>query len=359
MRLSGIIAVFLVVISTPPADASETIRVATFHTELEREGPGLLYRDIITAKSKDVASDLTAILEAQADVLLLQGIDHDGEGRAITALRDTLTAAGLEYPFVFAPPSNRGVLAGVDLDGDGALRLPEDGQGYGAFRGQGAMALLSRFPVRAEDALDFTGFLWSDLPDARLPAHPDGSPFPTARARSVQRLSTTGHWVVPVDTPDGRLDVFAFHATPPVFDGAEDFNGLRNADEISFWRHYLDGRLGDIDPAPFVILGVANLDPELGEGHRKILSDFLSDPRLTDPKPLGTKGLATVDWPSVTPPRQRVDYALPASSLTVLGSGIVWPSGPDAGRHGLVWVDVALPDTAATAAATASSGAVD
>ena len=111
--------------------------------------------------------------------------------------------------------------------------------------------------------------------------------------------------------------------------------------------------------APFVILGIANLDPQLGKGDRDALSKLLTDPRVTDPAPQGAKGRATVEWANVSPPQQRVDYALPASSLTVRGSGIVWPVGSDAGRHGLVWVDVEFPDTAATAAPKATSGGVD
>lgn len=344
---------------TEKAATTDTIRIATFHTELDRDGPGLLLRDITRGQAPDIDAVLATIVLADADVLLLQGIDHDAESRALTALRDRLSDAGLLYPFFFAPPSNRGVIAEIDLDGDGRISLPDDGQGYGDFRGQGAMALLSRFPIMTDSAHDFTAMIWSHLPDARLPVHADGTPFPSRQARVSQRLSTTGHWIAPIATPAGRLDILAFHATPPVFDGPEDRNGLRNADEISFWQHYLDGRLG-IEPfAGFAILGVANMDPDLGVGNRAALAALLSDPRLIDPAPKGAKGRATVDWDTVTPPRQRVDYVLPSSSLIVTDAGIVWPSGPDAGRHGLVWADIALPSIAATAAAMAASGGVD
>lgn len=358
-RTGFALVILLLTLLVAPATQAQTLRIATFHTELERDGPGLLYRDILSGPTADVKAVIATIGAAAPDILLLQGFDHDSESRALTALRDRLMIEGIDYPFQFAPTSNRGRLDGVDLNGDGRISLPDDAQGYGEFRGQGAMALLSRFPLDATDAHDFSGLLWADLPDARTPLNADGTPYPSLPASKARRLSTTGHWVVPVQTPQGRLDILAFHATPPVFDGPEDFNGLRNADEITFWLHYLDGRLGPVSDTPFVILGIANLDPQLGEGDRDALSKLLSDPRVIDPAPRGTKGRATVEWANVSPPRQRVDYALPASSLTVRGSGIVWPPGPDAGRHGLVWVDVELPDTAATAAANATAGGVD
>lgn len=358
-RAGFALAILLFTLLAPFATQAQTVRIATFHTELERDGPGLLFRDILSGPTADIAAVIATIRKAEPDILLLQGFDHDAEGRALSALRDSLRAEGVDYPFHFSPPSNRGRLDGVDLNGDGRISLPDDGQGYGEFRGQGAMALLSRFPLVSEALRDFSGLLWMELPDARIPTYPNGTPYPSTSARAAQRLSTTGHWVVPVQTPQGRLDILAFHATPPVFDGPEDFNGLRNADEITFWLHYLDGRLGPVPDAPFVILGIANLDPLSGGGDRDALSKLLFDPRMADPDPQGPRGRATVEWANVSPPQQRVDYALPASSLTVRGSGIVWPSGPDAGRHGLVWVDVELPDTAATAAANAASGAVD
>ena len=70
--------------------------------------------------------------------------------------------------------------------------------------------------------------------------HPDGQPFPSDAAQAAQRLSSTGHWVVPVSIKDTLFTVLTFQAGPPVFDGPEDRNGLRNRDEIRFWQVFLD-----------------------------------------------------------------------------------------------------------------------
>ena len=35
------------------------------------------------------------------------------------------------------------------------------------------------------------------------------------------------------------MHVLVSHPTPPTFDGPEDRNGLRNADEIAFWKQYV------------------------------------------------------------------------------------------------------------------------
>ncbi len=81
------------------------------------------------------------------------------------------------------------------------------------------------------------------LPGALLP-EVDGKPFPSPQALAVQRLSSVGHWDVPVLLGAGkRLHLLAFAAGPPVFDGPEDRNGKRNHDEVAFWSLYLDGRL--------------------------------------------------------------------------------------------------------------------
>jgi hypothetical protein len=209
------------------------------------------------------------------------------------------------------------------------------------------------------EARDLSGLLWRRLPGARLPTV-DGAPFPSEDAQAAQRLSSTGHWIVPVEAPGGPLTLLAWAATPPVFDGPEDLNGLRNADELALWARLLDGDLG---PAPevFVLLGDANLDPADGEGFSSDMAAFLSDPRLQDPRPAseggraaatpgqaGDPALDTADWREDGPGNLRTHYVLPAAALRVLGAGVVWPLPADplaeaaeaTGPHRLVWVDL-------------------
>ncbi|MDX1781808.1 MAG: endonuclease/exonuclease/phosphatase family protein [Thalassovita sp.] len=306
-----------------------------------------MLRDIV--KGDPQVQAVTRVLaRADADIVVLQGIDFDRGAATLTALRAAIAAAGINYPHLFALRPNSGWQTGLDLDGDGRIGGPRDAQGYGRFAGQGGMAVLSRFPVDRQGVVDLSGLLWSDLDAAEGPSAPD---VLGGQAAKVQRLSSVGHWVVPVELPDNdRITLLVFHATPPVFDGSEDRNGYRNADELRLWLAYLDGELGTPLSAPFVIAGDANNDPRRGEGHKTALHSLLNDPRLLDPAPRSAAHHAdTVLW-QVTGP-MRVDYLLPSSDLIVRGAGVLWPGTDDpflsvveaASRHRLIWIDVAAP----------------
>lgn len=310
--------------------------MATWNLALARPGPGLLLRDIRRDAEPRLDAITAALAKVAPDVLLVHGVDHDHDLITLATLRDRIARDGPHYPHLFALRPNSGWPTGLDMDGDGRRGGPGDAQGYGAFSGQGGMALLSRFPIATEAARDWSALLWRDLPGALLP-EADGRPFPSEEAQAVQRLSSVGHWAVPVETPAGRLTILAFHAAPPVFDGPEDRNGRRNADEIVLWRHILDGRFGAAPAPPFVIAGVANLDPGRGEGRHDAIRALLADPRLQDPLP----GRATARWPQTGP--LRVSYLLPSADLTVVGAGVHPASRDDlTGPHRLVWVDLAL-----------------
>ncbi|KIC37754.1 endonuclease/exonuclease/phosphatase family protein [Leisingera sp. ANG-M7] len=328
---------------------ADTLRIATFNTELSRAGPGLLLRDITGGSDPQVAAVVEVITTARPDILALQGIDWDYEGRALAAFAALMADRGLDYSYRVALQPNSGLPppAPLDLDGNGKTGEPRDNQGYGRFRGQSGIALLSRLPVDHEGIRDISSLLWKDMPGALLPHYPDGSPFPSAEVQAVQRLSATGHWLVPLVLPDGsRLNVMTFHATPPLFDGPEDRNGKRNHDEIRLWQLLLDETFGPAPEPPIVIAGDANLDPEHGEGRKDAIRSLLADSRLQDPLPQSPQGgTATVEWESAG--RRRVDYVLPSAGLTVTASGVVWPDGQDtpaatASRHRLVWVDLLM-----------------
>ena len=317
--------------------AAETVRIAAFHTELSRDGPGLMLRDILDGEEQAEAV-VRVVRAADADVLVLGDIDYDMGGVALAALAEKVGG----YPFRFAALPNRGLQSGRDLDGDGRSGGPGDAEGYGDFSGQGGLAVLSRLPV--DDVWDFSAFAWIDLPGHL--AVGDG--------RDPTRLSTTAHWDVSVTLPDGSaLHLLTWHATAPVFDGPEDRNGRRNHDETAFWTAYLDGALLWAPTERFVLAGFANADPVSGEARREALLALLSDPRVRDVSPASeSAGTATADWPD-GPGRMRVDYVLPSAALEVTASGVLWPdTGPlakdaaRASRHRLVWVDIVLPDSA-------------
>ncbi len=338
----------LILLMLPLAAQAETVRVATYSTELSRKGPGLLLRDI-QRDDAQVQAVVDVLVAVQPDILALQGIDWDMDGLALIALIDELRAAGLDYPHHFVAQPNTGIDSGLDLDGDGRTQGPGDSQGWGLFTGHGGLAVLSRYEIAQDETQDFASLLWSELPGAELPVV-HGAPYPSAQAQAVQRLSSTGHWVVPVTTPFGRLNLMTFHATPPVFDGPEDRNGLRNRDEIRFWSLLLDRQLGPVPGGPFVIAGDANLDPGKSDGRTETIAALISDPRLQDPQPKTAGGdTATVNWKAAG--ELRVDYVLPSADLQVVNSGVFWPSPEDplretaqrASRHRLVWVDITLP----------------
>ncbi len=356
MRLACAAALSLALAS---AAGAETVRVATFATGLGAEGPGLLLRDIVEERDPKIDAVAATIAEAAPDILVLQDIDWDLGGATLGALADRIAEAGPDYPHRFALKPNSGLPTPFDLDGDGHRGGPRDRQGYGAFTGAGGMAILSRYPIDAEGATDLSGLLWRDLPGAIPPDLP-------AEVAAIQRLSSVGHWIVPVETPAGRLTLLAWHATPPVFDGPQDRNGRRNRDEAALWLRLLDGALDAAPPArPFVLVGLANLDPEDGEGRRGALKALLADPRLRDPRPVsagaaeaadpgqaGDPALDTADFGEATG-NLRLDYLLPSADLAISGSGVVWPEpgtrlaarlGPAADRpaHRLVWVDLEL-----------------
>ncbi|EPX87551.1 Endonuclease/Exonuclease/phosphatase family [Rubellimicrobium thermophilum DSM 16684] len=339
--------------------------------DLGRDGPGLLLRDILKGEDPQIAAALRVIAALKPDILLLTAFDWDHDGVALAAFAERLAAAGVAYPHRFAPPSNAGLETGLDLDGDGQEGGPRDAQGYGRFAGDGAMALLSRWPLG--EVRDFSALLWRDLPGAHLPVREDGTPFPSEEAQAIQRLSSTGHWVVPVEAPGGTVTVMAWAATPPVFDGPEDRNGRRAGDEAAFWLQLLDGAFGPPPEKDFVLMGLANLDPADGEGPREAIAALLADPRLQDPRPISPGGAAdadpgqagdpaldTADWDAAAeggPGNLRVSYVLPSAGWQIEAAGVLWPLPGQAladdlataGPHRPVWVDLTRPAAARSA----------
>ncbi len=323
----------------------------------------MFLRDVLRGEDSQITAAARVIVEIAPDIIALQGIDYDLTGLGLDAFADFVAQAGQSYPYRFSLLPNRGIRTGLDMDGDGRLGGFDDAQGYGEFTGAGGMAILSKYPVLVEEVQDFSTLLWRDLPGALLP-QVDGKPFPSAEVQNLQRLSTSGHWVVPIALPNGTVvSIMTFHATPPVFDGPEDRNGRRNHDEVIFWQHYMDGTFGPAPNSRFVLLGDANLDPADSDGRHDAIRALLSDSRLQDPAPKGTGGrdaanasqkgnpmLDTVDWSDPVPGNLRVDYVLPSSDWKVAAAGVHWPAGEDlaakdaqtASRHRLVWIDLEL-----------------
>lgn len=314
-------------------------------------------RDILR-DDEQVVAVLDVLRHADADILVLAGLDYDLHAVALQLLAERLD----DYPFRFQGPPNRGLLLTQDRDKDGRLGEPEDAEGYAEFVGQGAMAILSRLPILEDQIRDFSAFRWKDLPNHI--ALSDG--------KDPERLSTTSHWDVPIALAEDRtVHLLTWHATAPVFDGPNDRNGRRNHDEAAFWAAYLAGELPQAPPQNFLLLGVANADPFDGDSRSEGIRALLNHKELQDPRPTsvgatraasrdggvnethqGPPSLDTVDWPDGLrdPGNLRVDYILPARMLEVVGSGVLWPDENDpispqvaqASRHRLVWLDIAI-----------------
>ncbi len=339
-----------------PAGA-ETLRIATYNGEMTAKGPGLILAALTMGDDPKLLAVMQAIVRLNADILVLTGIDYDLSGKTLRALADQLGQQGLVYPFQMALRPNSGIATGLDLDNNGRFGEPRDAQGYGQFAGQAGIAVLSRHPIDTANAVNYSEFLWRDLPGNLMPQ--DTSP----QIAAVQRLSSGGHWSVPVILDNGQpLSLLVFYATPPVFDGAEDRNGRRNHDEAAFWLRLLAGELPFAPPSPpFVVMGQSNLDPTDGEGLPDALDALLAHPALQDPRPMGNhdrsdpghSGDPLLDtalyFPG--PGGLRVEVILPSAELQVIGSGVLWPAGSDpfaatlalASRHRPVWVDVTQP----------------
>ena len=306
-------------------------------------------------KDPQITAAIATLVALDADVIVLTSVDYDRGLIALTLLADQLEQAGVPYPHRFALRPNTGLQTGLDLDGDGRMGEADDAQGWGQFSGQSGMAILSRLPIDEGGVQDYSTFLWADLPGSLIP--PDTAP----EVAALQRLSTTGHWQVPLTTPDGgQLTLLAYHATPPVFDGPEDRNGRRNHDESAFWALLLNGETAFPAPKPpFIILGDANLDPVDGDGLSGGITSLLTHPLLQDPAPKGShrrsepaqKGDPALDTALYDFGGLRVDYVIPSADLIVIAAGVLWPPETDplsetlatASRHAPVWVDITLP----------------
>jgi hypothetical protein len=356
----------MILVSTASAQSSDFVRIAIFSAPLSRDGPGLLLRDIGRHDDAEITAIAAIINHTSPDILILTDFDYDAGGAALSAFSDILTDP---YPHQFALRTNAGLQTGLDIDGDGYTGDARDAMGYGRFLGDGGMAILSRHSVDVNNVTDLSDLLWRDVPDAVLPQM-NGKAFPSDDVQAMLRVSSAGHWIVPINISGQTITLLVFSATAPVFDGPEDFNGLRNRDELRVWEAVLDGTLV-LPPINPILIGNVNADPFDGQGLRSGIAGVLARPDLQDTKPMsagarqaadpdqiGDPALDTADWsndgPDNGPGNLRVSYILPSRDLNVTDAGVFWPAVNDplaallgsdglaAGPHRLVWVDVEI-----------------
>jgi len=380
----------LLSVSWVTVGTASDLRIATFNVSLNRKNSGDLIRDLRTGDAQ--AEKAAAILRTvRPDVVLLNEFDYDKDHTALTLFLSLyLESTGLpgspdpiSYTAHWTGPVNTGEPSGIDLNRDGKLGGPADSFGFGWFPGQYGMVLLSRFPIAADEVRSFRNLKWNTLPEARRPVDPESKqPWHTDDVWKELRLSSKSHWDVPVLIGNQTIHILASHPTPPAFDGPEDRNGCRNADEIRLWAEYLSntdaswltddgGRSGGL-PANevFCILGDLNADPLDGGSLDGGIQALLNHPRInggSTPTSEGAVAAAkaqggknrthvgpaaadTADFSDRAVGNLRADYVLPANGLQLRHSGVYWPLAGEPGAdwigcsdHRLVWLDVTLP----------------
>ncbi len=374
--------------------ASFDLRVATFNVSLYDEAAGGLIRRLDAGH--EGARRAAAVLQRlRPDIVLLNEFDYDPASRAADLFQQRYLehaqpdgGDALHYPYRYAGPVNTGEPSGLDLDGDGQIgsdgrAYGNDAWGYGLYPGQYGMLVLSRYPIEVDAVRSFRLLKWSKMPDANTPLDPQTRRtfYPDTIWRAL-RLSSKSHLDVPVRTPGGVVHILASHPTPPVFDGPEDRNGARNADELWLWQAYLDnaekdrgwlcddaGRCGGLPAdAAFVVVGDLNNDPNDGDGRHDAIRALLGHSRVLQAPVPRSAGAAeagratsganaaqrgdpaedTGDFGSRVG-NLRLDYVIPSRHFAQRDGGVFWPAAntPEAALltasdHRAVWLDLRL-----------------
>jgi hypothetical protein len=410
-----LLAAGLAVLLAPPALAATRadVRFATFNASLNRGAAGDLVSDLsnpggATARVRQAHNVAEVIQRADPDVVLINEFDFVEDGEAAELFRDNFLAAphdgapAADYPYYFVAPSNTGIPSGFDLDNNGDTNPADRGNdafGFGLFDGQFGMVVYSKFPIDGASARTFQHFLWKDMPGARLPddpATPQPGDWYSPAELGVFRLSSKSHWDVPIEVGGRTVHFLVSHPTPPVFDGPEDRNGTRNADEIRFTADYVtpgrggyiyddEGRRGGLPPnALFVLAGDQNSDPFDGDSVPAAAQQLRESPRINAthaptsagaPEAAALQGGAnaghegdprfdTADFSDTAPGNLRADYVLPRRNIRIADSAVFWPLRTDplfrltgefnlllwgsvggfpTSDHRLVWADLDLP----------------
>ncbi len=424
LRRSSIVLFTLaaLLVSSAPALAHKgcaDVRFATFNASLNRGAAGQLVSDLSNPSADTVgvrqARNVAEVIQrAHPDVVLINEFDFYADGSAARLFRDNFLrvsqngAPAGDYRYFYVAPSNTGIPSGFDLDNSGDTDPNDSGNdafGFGLFPGQFGMVVYSKYPIDSGAARTFQHFLWKDMPGARLPddaSTPEPGDFYSQAELDVFRLSSKSHWDLPIRIGGQTVHFLTSHPTPPVFDGPEDRNGLRNADEIRLTADYItpgrgryisddQGRRGGLKPsALFVVAGDQNSDPVDGDslrdaqGNPIAIQPLLNSRRVNSTHPptsLGAPEAAqlqgganvsqkgdprfdTADFSDSAPGNLRADYVLPSRKIRILDAAVFWPLRADplsrltgvfdfatwgavggfpTSDHRLVWADLELP----------------
>jgi hypothetical protein len=354
-----------------------TLRVAEFEVGAIRT------RELLTADTPRLKRIAEVIQRVRPNVLLLSGIAYDTAGGpdvkevqppgqngqrfadAYLAVSQGEGLAPLRFKS-FSAPVNSGMASGMDLDHSGSVvttfPLPGaaaagaeaysgDCWGPGAYPGEHGMALLvdERLTIQTDKARTFRRFPWEYVPSGAMPPAPgaakdDGSTsWYTANEKGLVRLSSVGHWDVPVALPDGSvLHLLCSRPIPPgpKADGAPTFASRRNHDEIRFWADYVDDEPYLVDDsgvggglasgALFVVMGNLGVAPrpDSKAGDDVIGSALFGAHRVNSAvTPTSETTLPGLDPIATTFGNLRADYLLPSREIGIAAAGI-WRAAP-------------------------------
>jgi 3-phytase len=383
-----------------PATALAQLKIATFNAALYRDQSGQLLTDLSLGGDAQIKSIAEIIQRTNPDILLINEFDYSANNAAVDLFQNILStpqnnlnlptsAQPLLYPYRRSFESNTGIASGFDLNNNGhavttigASGYADDAFGFGAFPGQHAIALFSKYPIVDDQIRSFQFFKWKDMPGNLLTNDAALWTYYSADEQAALRLSSKNHLDVPINIDGQTIHFLLSHPTPPVFDSAEDRNGKRNHDEIRFWRDYITpgagsyiyddaNHTGGLAPnSSFVILGDMNADPIDGDSFDHPIDQLLSSPLIntsqipTSPggpqqallqgrnnrNQLGNPAFDTGDFNDFGPGNLRSDYILPSANLSIIDSGIFWPLNDDplfplvsASDHRLVWMTIPEP----------------
>ena len=363
------------------------VRFSSYNCSLNRNAAGKLLSDLADTNNLQAAKVAEIIQRSNADVIALLEFDYDAADQGIKLFQKNYLSIphngsmAVDYPYYYAAPSNTGILSGHDLNNDGKIALGDDGFGFGMYAGQYAFVILSKYPIDKNSIRTFQNFLWKDMPNAKLPKIPgNDSSYYNSKELEILRLSSKNHVDVPVMIDGNTVHVVVAHPTPPVFDGPEDRNGLRNHDENRLLSDYVKnesylkddkGINGGLKVgSKFVIMGDLNADPVDGESTDFPINQFIQNATISQDVLIGNliprseggkennKRAGDKNDPSYDTAfwGLRVDYILPSANMKVKATGIFWPTSNDplfrlvkqiefantASDHLLVWTDVVV-----------------
>ncbi|MBB1423371.1 endonuclease/exonuclease/phosphatase family protein [Pseudoalteromonas sp. SG43-7] len=365
--------------------AASSLRVATFNVSMdatnyaENDKP-LDAKGLVNALQSDhpqIKNIAEIIQRIRPDILLLNEFDYVSKAQGIDYFKTHYLAKSqnkqpaIDYPYSYVGPVNTGLKTPFDLDNDGqATGIKGDAFGFGFFEGHYGMAVLSRYPIDFDKIRTLQTFKYKDMPDAKMPIDPTtGENWYNNEEWQALRLSSKSFWDIPVTVKGKTLHVIASHPTPPVFDGAEDRNGLRNHDEVRLIKDYIASadylyddhgvKGGLAEKSRFVIVGDLNAAPEGDKKRPETTDQLLKNPLINSKFTPTSKGAKTsysekyaaaytANW------QARADYVLPSTyGIEVHDGGVFWPTKSSelyrlikdrnaSSDHRMVWLDISI-----------------